>query len=167
MEESLQIDGKALALGAAGTAAAGALFGLAWGESARWLMGLLLPATVVGVALLCAPTLFIGVGLLGGQLSPKRTLAALGQGLGAAGNALLGFVPAGLFLVTTSGSGSRALPSMVALIATGLVVGLGGLWAALGLTGTKFRALFAGWSIMALVLGVLVLGRVLTSGVVR
>lgn len=167
MEESLQFDRKALALGLAGTGAAGALFGLALGDSARWLMGALLPATVIGVALICAPTLFIGVGLLGGQLSPKRTLAALGQGMGAAGNALLGFIPAGLFLVTTSASGSRALPSMVALIATGLLVGLGGLWTALGLTGTKYRALFGAWSVMGMVLGVLVLVRILSIGVVR
>ncbi len=158
---------KALLLGAAGLLAAGALFGLAWGGAAPWLMALLLPATVAGVALMCAPTLFIGAGLLGGRLSPGRTLVALGQGLGAAGNALLGFAPAGLFLVTTGPSRGRGLPSMVALIATGLVVGLVELWGALGLVGVRLRALFAAWSAMALLLGVLVLARILSSGVVR
>jgi hypothetical protein len=158
---------RTLLPGLAGTLAAGAVLGLPFGPRQVVHLGLLFPAIIFGVTLFCAPTLCIASSLLGNALEPARAASALSEGVASAGHALLGVLPVGLFLATTSASRDDGFLVLVPLVLTGIVVGVVRLAVALRPLWQErpvMKALLFGWTAMAMAMGLLLFGRCLPGG---
>lgn len=143
------------ALALAGPAAIGACIGLATTPATFWIPAAALPAVIVGVTALCAPTLYIGAAFAGVAPSPRVVVAGLGRTLADAGRVLAGLVPATAFLTATATQPgtARLLGFAVTLLAAG--VGLRMLYRRLfaARDGIAARLLFAAWSLVFLGIG--------------
>jgi len=159
---------RTLLPGLAGTLAAGGVLGLPFGPRQVVHLALLFPAIIFGVTLFCAPSLCIASSLLGNALEPARAVSALSDAVASAGHALLGLLPVGLFLATTSASRTEGFFVVVPLVLTGIVVGLVRLAVALRPLWQQrlaMQALVLGWTGMTVTMGLLIFGRYLSGGV--
>jgi hypothetical protein len=97
-----KISSLSVGVAVGGPLLAGALLGLREGPAPTLALALGLPVVVGAVALLTAPTLYVGGAVLGGHLSLAGVVRAAGRSLQALGLALLGLAPLSLLLATTS-----------------------------------------------------------------
>lgn len=149
-------DPKTLAAWAlAGPAALGVCVGLCLDPALAWIPAAALPAVVVGVTLLCVPTLYIGAAFAGVAPPPRAVLAGVGRTLADAGRVLAGLLPAVAFLAATASS-----PGTVRLLAFGAtalaaLVGLRVLYRRLfaDRDGPTARLLFGAWALVYLGIG--------------
>lgn len=112
------------------------------------------PMAIIGVSLLCAPTLYIAAAFAGVAPDPKRTAAAFAGTLGAIGRLLVGCLPAAAFLAATN-PGSGALLLSVLVMAFAACVGLRGLYRRIFADDARprTRALYLAWSVVYLAIG--------------
>lgn len=149
-------DPKTLAAWAiAGPAALGACVGLSLDPALAWIPAAALPAVVIGVTLLCAPTLYIGAAFAGVAPPPRVVVGGVGRTLADAGRVLAGLLPAIAFLAATASS-----PGTVRLLALGAtalaaLVGLRVLYRRLFTDhdGPTARLLFGTWALVYLGIG--------------
>lgn len=138
-----------------GSALTGAAFGLTIAADTipRTVLPAAWPATIFGVTLLCAPTLYIAAAFAGVAPDPRRTARAFAETLGAVGRLLVGCLPAVAFLAATYGRGAIFLS--FAMLAFAAWVGLRGLYRRVfGADGRlRTRALYLGWSAVYLAIG--------------
>lgn len=155
---------QSIALALAGPAAAGAAAGFRSGALETVRLGAALPATVIGVAVLTLPALYVATTYVGASPSLDRLSSAALAALRDAGIALLGLAPALLFLAATSDVDHARAWSGVAFAASAFVtvralsrgVGLG--------AGSELshRAVFGAWALVSVAIGGLLAARVLS-----
>jgi hypothetical protein len=145
-----------LLLAVLGPTLLGAALGMKTGLGSMALCASVLPAIVLGVALLMAPAFYIGASLLGRSPSSTELARATGLGLRACGTTLLGLLPPTLFLLSTASKGAGAAWLCALALACASLVGTRRLYAEIypqhqaGFLGWVF---FAGWSLLSLGIG--------------
>ncbi len=112
------------------------------------------PMAIIGVSLLCGPTLYIAAAFTGVAPDPRRTAVAFARTLGAVGKLLVGCLPAAAFLAATNpGPGVLVLSGLV--LAFAACIGLRGLYRRIFADDARARtrALYLGWSVIYLAIG--------------
>lgn len=141
----------------AGPMVMGAVLGLPSGVARMLTESLLLPAVVLGVAVLMAPALYIGLSLIGAAPPAAAVLSAFGAGLRACGILLAGLAPATAFLIVTA-NGTWAVWAFGSIVvAAGALLGLRRLFGELrddSTSALRTAPLYAVWSLVSLGLGV-------------
>jgi hypothetical protein len=160
MPKSFSREIRAVLAATGGAAAVGSILGLPSGTQSLLTQGAMLPLIILAVAVVCAPALFIGVGLLGAKSSIPEVCRAVGQGALATGHALLGFVPVALFLTATRAGEHHPAVAVIGLVAVAVVAGALRTLHALAVGSEHKQRLipyFVCWSGASLTLGALLL----------
>ena len=112
------------------------------------------PMAIIGVTLLCAPTLYIAAAFAGVAPDPQRTARGFAHALGGVGRLLVGCLPATAFLAATNPGPLVVLLGACVMFAASLVF-LRGLYRRVFADDARPRArlLFAGWSVIFLAIG--------------
>lgn len=112
------------------------------------------PLAIIGVSLLCAPTLYIAAAFAGVAPDPQRTARAFAETLGGIGRLLVGCLPAAAFLAATA-PGPRVLGLGFLVMAFAACVGLRGLYGRIfgDDARPRTRLLYLGWSVIYLAIG--------------
>jgi hypothetical protein len=142
-----------LALAAAGPIAVGAVLSARLGTLAPVIA---LPAIILGVTAVTAPALYIATAATGTAPPAQHMITALGRGLTALGIALLGLLAPLAFLLATSMTEGTWVGLGTLALAAGTLIGLASLHRALfehRLASVSRDALFAGWSLAAILIG--------------
>jgi len=145
---------RGLPLALAGPALAGAALGLPHGPAALATRAALLPAIIVGVALIMLPALYIGAAFLGVAPNARSVISAAGSALADTGMVFLGLAPALLFLVAASTVTTTVVGLGYLTVALAVAIGLRALYLRL-FTGNARRSvpLFACWAMVSLGIG--------------
>ena len=145
-----------LMVAAGGPLVLGAALGVPFGVRRIVTESVLLPGLVIGLSLMMAPALYIGMSLAGAAPPASRVAAAVGRGLRASGTTMAGLAPATAFLLsTTLWHGSVYVFGLLA-VGGAMLAGIHALWRALGTdAGKRARAIavFGVWSAVSLGLG--------------
>lgn len=123
-----------------------------------------LPLAVLFAALISAPALYIGAAVVKAAPPPRVVLHTLTRGLDDAGLALLGLLPAVLFLGATTLDAELAVVMALAALAGSLIFGLRLLFGRMFPTAAlAVRALpvFGAWAVVSLGLGLMMVVRIL------
>ncbi|HEU5058558.1 MAG TPA: hypothetical protein VFU21_18625 [Kofleriaceae bacterium] len=140
----------------AGPVAIGAAIGQSLGPFAAAHHAIALPATIVGVAALVVPALYIG-GALTGAAPPMGAFAsAIGRALRALGVCLLGFTPPAAFLVATNPGVEAAELVGAGILAVAAAIALRTLYDQLFAGGRPLlhhKLLYGLWSALTLIIG--------------
>ena len=145
---------RRLPMAIAGPALVGAALGLPDGPAAVAARAALLPAIVLGVALIMLPALYIGAAFLGVAPSARSVVTAAGSALADTGTVFLGLAPALAFLVVAS-----TRPASVELlgylaVALAVVIGLRALYLRLFMErAARVVPLFACWAAVSVGIG--------------
>lgn len=118
-------------LALAGPVAMGAIMGTKHGLGAIGSCALAVPASLLGVALLMAPVLYIGLTLLGAAPPAREVVQALVNALAACGVVLLGLCPAVLFVASSVPLHDGALLLGTLALMVAVLIGVRALFAAL------------------------------------
>ncbi len=112
------------------------------------------PAAIVGVTLLCAPTLYIAAAFAGVAPDPQRTARGFAEALGGIGRLLVGCLPATAFLAATNPGPLVVLLGACVMFGAALVF-LRGLYRRVFADDDRPRArlLYAAWSVVFLAIG--------------
>jgi len=148
----------------AGTGLLGFWLGLRTESLSLWKATLGVPLAVLGAALISAPALYIGAAVVRAAPSPGAVLSGLARGLDDAGLALLGLLPAILFLGATARRAEVAAVVALAALAGSMLFGLRLLYGRVFPTvEARVRALpvFGAWAAVSLGIGLMMLIRVL------
>ena len=142
-----------LGLVAVGAAAVGWICRLPGGALAAAESSLATPAIVVGVCIILAPALYIGMSLAGAQTNAATFVGALLKSWRASGLVALGLTPPLLFLVATTRSEVVALGFGVLALACAMFIGLVALAKEAGEHSGASYICFVLWSAAALAVG--------------
>ena len=158
VEENMhpRVSSSSALLAAAGPVAVGAAIGLPFGPFAVARQAIALPATIIGVAALVVPALYIG-GALAGIAPPMKPFAgAVVAALRALGVCLLGLTPPAAFLIASNpGVEAAGLVGAGALVVAAAVA-LRTLYEGLFEPGRPLlhhKLLYVGWSGLTLLVG--------------
>jgi len=118
------------------------------------------PMAIVGVTLLCAPTLYIAAAFAGVAPDPQRTARGFAETLGSVGRLLVGCLPATAFLAATN-------PGPLVILLSGFVMCGSALIFLRGLFRRVFaddarprtRLVFACWSMIFMAIGLYAFAR--------
>lgn len=112
------------------------------------------PIAIIGVTLLCAPTLYIAAAFAGVAPDPQRTARGFAESLGSIGRLLVGVLPATAFLAATNPGPLVVVLGALVMFGAALVF-LRGLYRRVFADDDRPRArlLFAGWSVIFLAIG--------------
>jgi len=116
------VHGMGLVVG--GAATLGLICRLPGGAVAATNSSLATPAIVLGVCILLAPALYIGLALAGAKTDAKSFAAGLVQSWRASGLVAVGLAPPLLFMVATTGNEKAALSFGVLALLCSLTIGL-------------------------------------------
>ena len=142
-----------IGLVAVGAAALGLISRIPAGAFAAAQSSLLTPAIVVGVCVVLAPALYIGLSLAGAKTSASTFVSAVLTSWRASGLAALGLAPPLLFMVATTTSENLALALGTLAIAAALAIGLMALAREAAEHSAASFLCFVLWSLAALAVG--------------
>jgi len=133
----------------------GAVIGLPFGAQTMLYQAVSLPAVLLGITLLMAPALYIGLTLVGVAPPARRVVAALLEGLRVCGVVFVGLCPATAFILATATTATPALLLGTAVVAGGTIAGLRASFAQLlaGVPLVRAVPLVALWTTVSLGLG--------------
>lgn len=134
----------------------GAVIGLPFGTQSVLRQSVTLPLIVLGLALLMAPALYIGLSLVGAAPPATQVVRSVGRGLRAKGIVLAGLAPAAAFLVTTASHVIVTYALATLVLAGAALVGMRRVYRELfpdGASLARATALFVAWAVVSLLLG--------------
>jgi hypothetical protein len=137
-----------------GPAACGAVLGLPAGPAKVAVLAVVVPAAVLGLAVLMVPALYVGATLAGVAPPARQVVKAAGDAITGCGIALLGLVPPTGFVVATANRSRGIWVVGLVVIGAAVIVGLARLYRELfGEPARRAPFLFGTWALVALGLG--------------
>ncbi len=145
-----------MALAVGGPLVLGATLGIPSGVSRVMKEALMLPGLTLGLTLMMAPALYIGMSLAGAAPPASQVGASFARALRACGTVMAGVAPATAFLLATTQSHAFVQGFGVLAVGGATLAGLRSLWGEIiANADSRLRSMpvFAAWAVVSLGLG--------------